>query len=208
MKRADLEARRAALARQCAVSALSPREGRPRPRVRRGRLFVVSLRAGARRLHRAEQALRDPGLRPAVRRGGRGRPERPRVSPERYRSGLLAPPASPDDLARQIRRLYDDPALRERLAANGAARRPRMTGRSRSPPTTGCSARWPTRRAASPRACPRSSAPSTSRCPGLGCSARCRSGARSRRAREARGRRLRSSSATGGWDGAVGSSEC
>ena len=37
-------------------------------------------------------------------------------------SGLLVPPADPDSLAAAIRRLLDDPALRDRLASAGRAR--------------------------------------------------------------------------------------
>jgi glycosyltransferase involved in cell wall biosynthesis len=43
------------------------------------------------------------------------------AGPSRGRTGLVVPAGDPDALARALRRLHDDPALRARLGAAGRA---------------------------------------------------------------------------------------
>ena len=153
--------------RQCPLPALSAARA-PRPVLRLGRLLRRLARAGARRLHRAEQALRDPRLRTAVRRGGRGgvrsggdHAEVSVGSPggARRRRG----PRAPDPDASRGPRTRAG-AGRQRAGAPPSA----MTARSRSRPMRGCSGSWPRHRARPSRRGPRSSARSTSRSRGSG----------------------------------------
>ena len=174
MKRAD------ARGRACASAALANVRFLPyQPRERLAESFAAAdvlrrlARAGARRLHRAEQALRDPGVRTALRRGGGGGVRSRGASPERYRSRAPgASPATPDALADAILDASRRPALRGAVAGRQrAARRPSAT--TGPIQVDGLRAAAPRRWPATPRAAVAPSARaqarrSTSRSPGSG----------------------------------------